>query len=166
VVKGQHVVDDIKELGEENTGNPFKRVVIDECGQLEDIVETIAPPPPPLKPKKAKPPKPKEEPPKPSKTEPPKAKSKTSKAKVTPPKTKAKKGPRCGICRQVGHNRRACPENPKNTKSKPIVQFFTSYFCPYAQMAWIALNLKGGSMNNLEVIEGLTMKGPEYIVHP
>jgi hypothetical protein len=33
-------------------------------------------------------------------------------------------------------------------------------------MAWIALNLKGGSMNNLEVIEGLTMKGPEYIVHP
>lgn len=48
--------------------------------------------------------------------------------------------------------------------SKELV-FFNTFFCPYAQMAWIALNEKGAATKT-EFIEGLTIQGGEYQVHP
>jgi glutathione S-transferase len=43
--------------------------------------------------------------------------------------------------------------------------FFNTFFCPYAQMAWIALNEKGVA-DKTEFIEGLTIRGGDYEVHP
>lgn len=43
--------------------------------------------------------------------------------------------------------------------------FFNTFFCPYAQMAWIAINEKGAS-NRTEFVEGLVIRGGDYQVHP
>jgi len=43
--------------------------------------------------------------------------------------------------------------------------FFNAFFCPYAQMAWIALNEKGVA-DRAEFVEGLTIVGGDYQVHP
>jgi glutathione S-transferase len=43
--------------------------------------------------------------------------------------------------------------------------FFNTFFCPYAQMAWIALNEKGAETKT-EFVEGLTIQGGDYEVHP
>jgi len=47
----------------------------------------------------------------------------------------------------------------------PELVFFNTFFCPYAQMAWIALNEKGIA-NRTEFVEGLTIRGGDYEVHP
>lgn len=43
--------------------------------------------------------------------------------------------------------------------------FFNTFFCPYAQMVWIALNEKGVA-DKAEFVEGLTIVGGDYQVHP
>lgn len=47
----------------------------------------------------------------------------------------------------------------------PELVFFNTFFCPYAQMAWIALNEKGAA-DKAEFVEGLTIVGGDYHVHP
>jgi glutathione S-transferase len=51
-----------------------------------------------------------------------------------------------------------------NTDDAELV-FFNTFFCPYAQMAWIALNEKGASAKT-EFVEGLVIRGGDYEVHP
>lgn len=53
---------------------------------------------------------------------------------------------------------------PTNTKQHELV-FFNTFFCPYAQMAWIALNEKGAA-EKTEFVEGLVIRGGDYEVHP
>lgn len=43
------------------------------------------------------------------------------------------------------------------------VKFFNAFFCPYAQMAWIAFNEK--NIKDIEFYEGLIIDGSSYIVH-
>jgi len=43
--------------------------------------------------------------------------------------------------------------------------FFNTFFCPYAQMAWIAINEKGAA-DKTEFVEGLVIRGGDYEVHP
>jgi glutathione S-transferase len=43
--------------------------------------------------------------------------------------------------------------------------FFNTFFCPYAQMAWIAVNEKGAA-DRTEFVEGLVIRGGDYEVHP
>jgi len=43
--------------------------------------------------------------------------------------------------------------------------FFNTFFCPYAQMAWIAINEKGMA-ERTEFVEGLRIVGGSYDVHP
>jgi len=54
---------------------------------------------------------------------------------------------------------------PSTTTSKKELVFFNTFFCPYAQMAWIALNEKGVA-SQTEFLEGLTIVGGDYKVHP
>ncbi len=115
VVKGKHVVDNIKDLGEENTGEPKKRVVITESGQLEDIVETIVVKQPKSAPKKPAKADPKKTEPKVAPKTAPKTVAKTSTKAVakTEPKVVSKlarRRQRCGKCGVIGHNRKTCPQ--------------------------------------------------------
>lgn len=43
--------------------------------------------------------------------------------------------------------------------------FFNTFFCPFAQMVWIAINEKG-LQDKTKFIEGLIIRGGEYEVHP
>ena len=54
-----------------------------------------------------------------------------------------------------------------SSKSKDDAElvFFNTFFCPYAQMTWIALNEKGAA-DKTEFVEGLTIRGGDYEVHP
>ena len=45
------------------------------------------------------------------------------------------------------------------------IVFFNTFFCPYAQMAWIAINEKGATQKT-EFVEGLVIRGGDYEVHP
>jgi glutathione S-transferase len=54
---------------------------------------------------------------------------------------------------------------PTTTPAQPDLVFFNTFFCPYAQMAWIALNEKGMA-DKTEFVEGLTIRGGDYEVHP
>lgn len=50
-------------------------------------------------------------------------------------------------------------------KAETELVFFNTFFCPYAQMAWIALNEKGMA-ERTEFLEGLTIRQGDYEVHP
>jgi glutathione S-transferase len=57
------------------------------------------------------------------------------------------------------------------SSKKDYIEFYTGYFCPYAQMAWIALNEKMSKTDEedrIEVVvyEGLEIKGDGYKIHP
>lgn len=51
-----------------------------------------------------------------------------------------------------------------STASGDLV-FFNTFFCPYAQMTWIAINEKGIA-ERTEFVEGLKIVGGDYDVHP
>jgi len=50
-------------------------------------------------------------------------------------------------------------------KEQAELVFFNTFFCPYAQMTWIAINEKGAA-SKTEFVEGLTIRGGDYQVHP
>lgn len=54
---------------------------------------------------------------------------------------------------------------PKTTHTDKELVFFNTFFCPYAQMAWVALNEKGMA-GRTEFLEGLKIVGGDYEVHP
>jgi len=54
---------------------------------------------------------------------------------------------------------------PQSTPTTTDLVFFNTFFCPYAQACWVAINEKGLA-DKTEFVEGLVIRGGDYEVHP